>query len=161
MQGVRLGSRRSANTTANTNCFLKIVRSVERFAETKNMVYDSSAASAAYGAHYSQSTNFGNLPRLLDSLTQANIAYQLIKQRPYIPRQATEQCQTIVELRLRPEGYKKFQQVFVGQRCTPIEAPTENLFWDSRTGLTIHISLLPTTSAAPRIGTTRLNQSSV
>jgi hypothetical protein len=96
---------------------------------------------------YFQSTCFGNLPRLLDSLSQADIHCTVLtgmSPRPHPPIESPE----MVELSLDAAGYAKFQQVFLGQRCVRLAEYGEHTFWDSRTGLTIH--LLVNSESAPR-----------
>jgi hypothetical protein len=91
---------------------------------------------------YFQSTCFGNLPRLLDSLSQADIHCTVLtgmSPRPHLPIESPE----MVELSLDAAGYAKFQQVFLGQRCVRLAEYGEHTFWDSRTGLTLHLSVHP------------------
>ncbi|MBE9028679.1 hypothetical protein IQ266_02765 [filamentous cyanobacterium LEGE 11480] len=87
---------------------------------------------------YYQTASCGNLPRLLDSLIQADIAYKVLNNLNYLPTPAGDSTE-IVGLQLSPAGYAKFVQVFVGQRCTQLHESGDHTFWDSRTGLTINI----------------------
>jgi hypothetical protein len=94
---------------------------------------------------YFQSACFGNLPRLLDSFNQADIRCTVLTgTRPNSTIDTTE----IVELLLDAAGYAKFQQVFLDQRCVRLVEYGDHTFWDSRTGLTIH--LLVNSEASPR-----------
>ncbi len=94
---------------------------------------------------YFQSTCFGNLPRLLDSFNQADIHCTVLTgPRANSSIESTE----VVELLLDAAGYAKFQQVFLGQRCVRLAEYGDHMFWDSRTGLTIH--LLVNSDVAPR-----------
>jgi hypothetical protein len=95
---------------------------------------------------YFQSTCFGNLPRLLQSFTQAGIAYTVLTGPCPHPADATAET---VELTLCPVGYAKFQQVFLGQRCVRLPECGEHTFWDSRTGLTIHLTIAAQTADSP------------
>jgi hypothetical protein len=83
---------------------------------------------------YYQSTCLGNLPRLLASLTQAGIQYTLLMGVGQTPTET-------VEIMLDPAGFTKFQQVFLDQRCVRLVEYGEHTFWDSRTGLTLHIMI--------------------
>jgi hypothetical protein len=87
---------------------------------------------------YFQSTCFGNLPRLLDSFNQADIRCTVLTGP--LPN-ATIETPEIVELLLDATGYAKFQQVFLDQRCVRLVEYGEHTFWDSRTGLTIHLNV--------------------
>jgi hypothetical protein len=89
---------------------------------------------------YYQSTCLGNLPRLLASLTQAGIPYTLLTGVSQSPSET-------VELMLDPAGYTKFQQVFLDQRCVRLVEYGDHTFWDSRTGLTLHIMINPDTAS--------------
>jgi hypothetical protein len=95
---------------------------------------------------YFQSTCFGNLPRLLQSFTQAEIPYTVLTGHTARPADAVAET---VELALCPVGYAKFQQVFLGQRCVRLPECGEHTFWDSRTGLTIHLTIAAQTADAP------------
>ncbi|NJN49597.1 MAG: hypothetical protein HC805_07310 [Alkalinema sp. RL_2_19] len=87
---------------------------------------------------YCQSTSHGNLPRLLHSLVRAGIHYTVLSGVNHLPTPAGDSTE-VVELQLSQTGYAKFRQVFVGQRCTALQDLGDYTFWDSRTGLTIHI----------------------
>jgi hypothetical protein len=89
---------------------------------------------------YSQGTVRTNLPRLLSSLTQAQISHVLLGQRQTV-LQPQEQPTWVVAVRLSIEGFEKFHQVFVGNRFVPLNCECQRVFWDSRTGLTLHIFL--------------------
>jgi hypothetical protein len=95
---------------------------------------------------YYQSTCLGNLPRLLASLTQAGIQYTLITGVSHLSLRS-EATIEMVELMLDPAGYTKFQQVFLDQRCVRLVEYGEHTFWDSRTGLTLHIMINPDTAS--------------
>jgi hypothetical protein len=89
---------------------------------------------------YYQSTCFGNLPRLLDSFSQSDIHYKLLTGVDHLPRCAGEPAE-MVELLMSQAGYEKFQQIFLGQRCVRLTEYGEHVFWDSRTGLTLHVMI--------------------
>jgi hypothetical protein len=94
---------------------------------------------------YFQSTCFGNLPRLLDSFSQADIHCTVLTGMR--PNSAIEPLE-MVELSLDAAGYAKFQQVFLGQRCVRLAEYGEHTFWDSRTGLTLRLMVNP--ESAPK-----------
>lgn len=96
---------------------------------------------------YSQGTVRNNLPRLLSSLTQAQISHVLLGQRQTVLH-PQEQPTWVVAVRLSIEGFEKFHQVFVGNRFVPLTCECQRVFWDSRTGLTLHI-FLPDEIKAP------------
>jgi hypothetical protein len=85
---------------------------------------------------YFQSTCCGNLPRLLDSFNQADIHCTVLNGTCSNPAIASPET---VELLLDAAGYAKFQQVFLDQRCVRLVEYGDHTFWDSRTGLTIHL----------------------
>jgi hypothetical protein len=93
---------------------------------------------AATKSVYYQSTCLGNLPRLLDSFSQSDIHYKLLTGGAPLPCCAGEPTE-IVALLMSQTGYAKFQQIFLGQRCVRLTDDGEHLFWDSRTGLTLHV----------------------
>jgi hypothetical protein len=97
------------------------------------------AASTRSG--YFQSTCCRNLPRLLDSFTQADIHHTVLSCIENHDDSQTGAPTETVGILLDPASYAKFQQVFLGQRCVQLTEYGEHMFWDSRTGLTIHITL--------------------
>ncbi len=90
---------------------------------------------------YFQSTCCRNLPRLLDSFTQADIHHSVLACMKHHHDSEAGGATETVEISLDPVSYVKFQQVFVGQRCVRLTEYGEHTFWDSRTGLTIHIMI--------------------
>jgi hypothetical protein len=88
---------------------------------------------------YSQGQYLGNLSRLLSSLRQAQISHVLLEPKNY--RQAVDFNDSVVKILTSEAGLEKFHQVFVGQRFISLDMGQQNLFWDTRTGLTLEIHL--------------------
>ncbi len=105
---------------------------------------------------YFQSTCGRNLPRLLDSFTQADIHHRVLSCMDHHDSPAGGATETVGIL-LDPASYAKFQQVFLGQRCVRLIEYGEHTFWDSRTGLTINIMI--STDIASRFEERRSRQS--
>jgi hypothetical protein len=91
-----------------------------------------------------------NLPHLFFTLLQAEIAYKFLGTMP-IHKASSEAPNEgeILCLQLTPESYSKFQQVFVQRRFVAANDGCDRCFWDSRTGLTVHIVLA--TSGEPML----------
>jgi hypothetical protein len=97
---------------------------------------------------YSQGQTNKNLLRLLLSLEQAKIEHLLLE--PIFNRISQQSSQEptqgaiadpTIEILFTEQGLAKFHQVFVGQRFVQMDGDDDRSFWDSRTGLTLHISL--------------------
>jgi hypothetical protein len=112
--------------------FLSESGSVARFLLDQSIMLNVSSPQSGYF----QSTCFGNLPRLLDSFNQAGIHCTVLTGTHTNPAIASPE---MVELLLDAAGYAKFQQVFLDQRCVRLVEYGDHTFWDSRTGLTMHL----------------------
>jgi hypothetical protein len=96
---------------------------------------------ASAGSVYFQSTCCRNLPRLLDSFTQADIHHRVLACMEDHHDAKAGGASEMVRILLDPASYAKFRQVFLGQRCVRFPEYGEDTFWDSRTGLTINIMI--------------------
>jgi hypothetical protein len=90
---------------------------------------------------YFQSTCCRNLPRLLNSFKQADIHHTVLSCTEDHRDPNVGAPTETVGILLDSASYAKFQQVFLGQRCVRLTEYGEHTFWDSRTGLTIHIMI--------------------
>jgi hypothetical protein len=94
-------------------------------------------------ALYFQGAHRINLPRLFFSLLQAEINYQFLGTMPLHQGSGESTSEgEIICLQLTTEDYQKFQQVFVQRRFVAVNDGCDRCFWDSRTGLTVHIVLV-------------------
>jgi hypothetical protein len=103
---------------------------------------------------YFQGAQRINLPRLFFSLIQAEIAYKFLGAMPAHQESGASAQEEKIEgeilcLELTPEGYSKFQQVFVKRRFVAVNEGCDRCFWDSRTGLTVHIVLATSDETVP------------
>ncbi len=96
---------------------------------------------ASAGSVYFQSVCCQNLPRLLDSFSQADIHHRVLSCGDHHHDSHAGGATETVGILLDPASYAKFQQVFLGQRCVRLIEYGEHTFWDSRTGLTINIMI--------------------
>lgn len=88
---------------------------------------------------YAQGQHPSNLSRLLLSLSQARIFHVLLE--PKVNNQTAELSNSVIKILVSQAGLEKIHQVFVGQRFISLGMDKQNLFWDTRTGITLEICL--------------------